>query len=153
MLLAKNRKALYNFEVIEKFMAGIVLHGYEVKAIREGKANLSGAHVRIVDNEVFVTNMYIGSYSKQSQEIDENKLSRDRKLLLKKNEIEKLQRAIQQKGKTAVPLALLLRKNMIKLEFAVVKGKSKLEKKIVAKERQIKRETEKAFKEYKRSRY
>jgi SsrA-binding protein len=140
MLLAKNRKALYKYEPIRKFMAGVVLRGYEVKAIREGKANLTGSYVQILGNEAFVVNMHIGRYSNQSQEVGDTK--RSRKLLLQKREIEKLKQELQQKGKTAVPLALLLKKNMVKLELAIVKGRKKHEKKAVEKEKQIKRDLE-----------
>lgn len=144
-VLTKNRKALRNYEVIEKFLAGIVLAGYEVKAIREGKANLEGSYVKVSGGEAFVTNMKISQYSKQSQKGAPT--DRDRKLLLTKNDIQKIAQATQQKGKTAVPLALLLHHNMIKLELAVVKGRKKYEKKHLEKERQIQKDLEKQRKD------
>lgn len=140
MLLAKNRKALHNYQIIEKFMAGIVLKGYEVKAIREGKANFEGAFVKVVDGKVVVTGLHIGKYSKQSQKVSEQEATRDRPLLLNKREIEKVKREVSQKGKTAVPIALLLKHNLVKLEIAIVKGRKKYEKKTVAKERQIQKD-------------
>lgn len=151
MLLARNRQALYNYEVVEKITAGLVLRGYEVKAIKESNVNLTGSYVILEEGEAFVTNMLVGRYSKLSQQISEFDLTRPRKLLLNKKELYKLQKHLAEKGKTAVPLALLLQHNLVKLEFALVKGKKEFEKKIVEKERQIKKDLETAIKTNKRS--
>ena len=147
MLLAKNRKALFNHEIIEEFQAGISLHGYEVKAIREGKVNFEGSYVQIVGDKPVVINMHIGQYSKQSQKVNELDQNRTRDLLLNKTEIEKLTKELAQKGKTAIPLALIITHNMIKLEFGIAKGRRKFDKKNVEKERQIKKDLEIALKE------
>jgi SsrA-binding protein len=147
MLLVKNRKAFFEHEILEKYVAGISLRGYEVKAIKEGKANFSDSYVQILSGEPFVINMYIGAYSKQSQRFNETDARRSRKLLLKKNEIEKVQRDLMEKGKTAIPLALTLENNVIKLELGIAKGRKKAEKKHLEKERQIKKDLEKARKE------
>jgi SsrA-binding protein len=149
MLLAKNKKALHNYEVVQKFLAGIELKGYEVKAIREGKADFEGAYIRFLENRPFVVGMHVGRYSRQSQDVDDTR--RSRALLLNKNEVLKLQQEIVKKGKTAVPLALVLRNNMVKLELAIVKGRKKYEKKVVAKEKQIKKDLEKETKDIRRS--
>lgn len=141
MLLVKNRKALHNHEIIEKFIAGMVLKGYEVKAIREKKVSFEGAYIKVEKGKAFVTNMHIGPYSKQSQEVIDTKS--DRQLLLNAREIQKIEKEIKQKGKTVIPLALLLKNNLVKLEIAVVKGRKKHEKKQVAKEKQIKKDLEK----------
>ena len=141
-LLAKNRKALFNHSIISRFDAGVVLKGYEVKAIREGKVDFEGSYVRVIKGEVFLTNLKIGRYSKQSKEISPQDERRDRKLLLNKNEIKEINRELSEKGKTAVPLALVLSNNKIKLELAVVKGKKEFEKKQTAKERQLKKDME-----------
>lgn len=146
MLLAKNKKALFKHEVLDKYMAGIVLKGYEVKAIKENKASFEGSYIQFLGGELYVTNMHIGKYSKQSQEFDTTAAVRPRKLLLNQKEIGKIAGELHQKGKTAVPLALLLKHNLIKLEFAVVKGRKKHDKKVVAKEKQIKKELEKKAK-------
>ena len=140
MLLSKNRKAFHDYEILEKFLAGIVLQGYEVKAIREGNVNLTGAFVTIIGGKVQVTNMHIGKYSKQSQKYDEATSRKSRPLLLSQSEIFKLTREVSEKGKTAVPLALLLKHNKVKVEIGVVRGRKKFEKKAVAKERQIKKD-------------
>ena len=146
-LLAKNRKARYNYSVEDEYLAGIVLKGYEVKAIREGKVDFEGSYVQILDGVPHVVNMQIGRYSKQSNTVDEFDSRRSRRLLLNQREIDKLTTKTSQKGKTAVPLALLLVNNNIKLEFAIVKGKKDYEKKTVAKERQIQRDLEKESKD------
>jgi len=147
MLITKNRKALHDHEIIEKFFAGLVLKGYEVKAIKEGQANLEGSYVRVVEGVPLVVNMYIGKYSKQSRGFDEFDARRDRILLLNKSEIGKLIRETTQKGRTAVPLAIVLQNGRLKLEFAVVKGRKEFEKKQVAKDRQIQKDLAKEAKE------
>lgn len=150
LLLAKNKKALWDNTLLEKYSAGIILSGYEVKAIREGNANFEGAYVQVVGGIPEVLNMYIGKYSKQSREFNEFNARRTRKLLLQKKELEEVARAISEKGKTAVPLALVLDRNLIKLEFGIVKGRKDFEKKSVAKERQIRKDMEAETKEFRR---
>lgn len=152
-LLAKNRKALFNHSIIDRYDAGIVLKGYEVKAIREGKVDFEGSYVRVIKGEVFLTNLKIGRYSKQSKEISPQDEKRDRKLLLNKNEIKEINRELSEKGKTAVPLALIMSNNKIKLELAVVKGKKEFEKKQTAKERQLRKDMEIEKKQFKQEMY
>jgi SsrA-binding protein len=140
MLISKNRKALFDHEIVEKYTAGVVLKGFEVKAVKEGKASFEGSYIQIIANEPFVINLNIEKYSKQSKDFNELEAKRNRKILLNKNEILNISRETAQKGRTAVPLALILEKGKIKLEFAIVKGKKEYEKKTVAKERQIKKD-------------
>ena len=149
MLLAKNRKALHEFSILEKYIAGVELYGYEVKAIREGKASFEGAFIELREGEVWLKNMYIGRYSKQSNDVTESDTRRPRKLLLNSQEIFEISKQLKEKGKTAIPLALILQNNLIKLEMSVVKGKKEFEKKEVAKERQIKRDLELEVRSYK----
>ena len=146
MLLAKNKKALFNNELVEKYMAGIELRGYEVKALREKNVSFEGSYVTIEDGNALVVNLGIGRYSNQSQDYDSNDAKRPRKLLLNKQELAKLSREISEKGKTAIPLALVLRHNLIKLEFAVVKGRKKHEKKGLLKKRQLEKDLQQANK-------
>ena len=94
-----------------------------------------------------MVNLYIGPYSKQSQEVNEQTSRRTRNLLLTKSEIEKLKRELSLKGKTAVPLALILSNNLLKLELGIAKGRKKAEKKHLEKERQIQKDLEHARKE------
>jgi SsrA-binding protein len=151
MLLAKNRSALYEHSLVKEFTAGIVLKGYEVKALREKKAAFDSAYVLVMKGEAFIVNMSIGAYSKQSQEVSTLESRRSRKLLLNKAEIAELTRELSEKGRTAIPLALVMLNNRVKLEFAVVKGKKEFEKKEVAKERQIKKDLEMETKLYTRT--
>lgn len=148
MLLSKNRKALFNYEIVEKYTAGMVLFGYEVKAIREGNVNFEGSYIKIENEEAFLVNLYIGKFSKQSKNKGETDPKRIRKLILNKREIIEIQKEIMQKGKSAVPLALVLKNNMIKLEMATVKGKKEFEKKQTAKEKQIQKDLDKERKNY-----
>lgn len=151
LLLAKNRKAMFNHTLLERYSAGIVLKGYEVKAIREGKADFEGSYIKLVNGIPNVTNLYIGKYSKQSKTSEKFDEKRSRPLLLNKKEISDITRDLSEKGKTAVPLALVMQHGKIKLEFAVVKGKKEFEKKQTAKDRQIKIDLAKESKEIKRS--
>ncbi len=147
MLLAKNKKALHNYEIVEKYVAGIVLKGNEVKAIREGKVSFEGSYISIDKGIPSVKNMNIGKYSKQSEKslagYDEK---RPRLILLEQQEIRNILRETAEKGKTAVPLALVLQHNLIKLEVATVKGRKEFEIKTVAKEKQIKKDLQKEAK-------
>jgi SsrA-binding protein len=146
-LLAKNRKALFNHTLLEKYTAGVVLKGYEVKAIREGKVDFEGSYIQVVGGEAFLINLYIGRYSRQSKDVSVSDEKRKRKLLLNKKEILDISRDVLEKGKTAVPLAFIIVNNKIKLEFAVVKGKKEFEKKQTAKDRQVMKDMEREAKE------
>lgn len=145
-----NRKALYDHEILEKFTAGVVLKGFEAKAIREGKSNFEGSYVNILGNEAFLINLYIGAYSKNGQELSDQDARRSRKLLLNRLEIEKLRRMLQQKGRTAIPLVLKTEHNLIKLELAVVKGRKEYGKKHIEKEKQMQKDLERDSKELRR---
>jgi SsrA-binding protein len=150
MLLVKNRKALFDYSLVEKYTAGILLSGAQAKSIREGNVNFEGAFIRVIEGMPLITGMYIGPYSKQGKTFDETKASENRKILLNKHEIKDIAAELSQKGHTAVPLALVLDHNLIKLEFAVVKGRKEFEKKVVAKEKQIKKDLERDSKEFRR---
>jgi SsrA-binding protein len=148
-LLIKNKKALFNYELLESYIAGIVLKGYEVKALREGKASFEGSYVTLDNKKLVVKNIKIGRYSKQSTNSHPEDASRNRDLLLNKTEIEQFRKSLDQKGLTAVPLAFVLQNGKIKLEIGVVRGRKEFEKKQVAKEKQIKRDLERQLREYK----
>jgi SsrA-binding protein len=140
MLIAKNRKALYDHELLEKYSAGVVLKGAEVKAIREKQVNFEGSYIQILQGVPYLINMNIGRYSKQGKTFVEQDARRSRLLLLNQNEIDELKRLLHEKGHTAIPMALVLKNNSIKLEFGVMKGKKEFQKKLVVKERQIERD-------------
>jgi len=137
MLLAKNRKAYHEYEILEKYTAGMVLKGMEVKAVREGKVNFDSTFVQIIDGKPVVLNLYIGRYSNQSQPFNEKESRKTRGLLLTSSEIEKITKDLSQKGKTAVPLALILSHNLIKLEFGIARGLKKFEKRDAEKKKQM----------------
>jgi SsrA-binding protein len=149
MLLHKNRKALFDYLVLDKYIAGIKLEGHEVKSIREGKVSFEGAFIFVREGEVILKNLYIGNYSKLGTKLPEDHTTRDRVLLLNKQEINSIKKEVAQKGRSAVPLALILKNNLVKLEFAIVKGKKEYEKKIAAKEKQIKRDLDAQARSYK----
>jgi SsrA-binding protein len=151
LLLAKNRKAMFNHTLLEKYSAGIVLKGYEVKAIREGKVDFEGSYIKPIDGVMSLVSLYIGKYSKQSKISEKFEEKRTRPLLLNKKETADINRYLLEKGKTAIPTALVMQHGKIKVEFAVVKGKKEFEKKQVTKDRQIKIDLAKESKEMKRS--
>lgn len=114
MSIAQNKKAYLEYEVLEKFEAGIVLTGVEIKAIRAGKVNLNGTYCRIHSGELFVLNLHLGG-------VDEPEKSR--KLLMHKSEIQKLATKTEQKGLAIVALSIYLKKGKAKLEIGLVRGK------------------------------
>ena len=145
-VIATNRKARHEYHILEKFEAGIVLCGSEVKALREGKANIKEAYVRFVKNELFSIGMHIGEYSNAGY--SSHSPVHDRKLLLHKRELHKLRRLVEEKGKTLIPLSMYFKNGYVKLEFGLAHGKklwdkrkSKMEKDV---SRQIDRELKKA---------
>jgi len=145
MILAKNRRAPFDYEILDRYTAGLPLFGFEVKAVREGNVNFEGASVHIIGGEAYIVNLHIGRYSHQSQKYNEKEAGRTRKLLLNKKEVLKLAQAISLKGRFAVPLALILQHNLVKLEIAVVRNKKLYEKKRVLVEQQQKRDLERTI--------
>jgi SsrA-binding protein len=146
MVLAKNKKATFDYDILANYTAGLVLWGYEVKSVREGNVNFEGSLVTVMGGEPCVVNLHIGRYSHQSQQYNDKEARRTRKLLLAKREVLKLAQAISLKGHFAVPLALILQHNLVKLEFGVVRTKKQHEKKQVLVERQIARDLDRVRK-------
>ena len=140
-----NKKARYDYEILERYEAGIVLTGNEIKSIRKGSCNLKDSYVLVKNNEVFVLNMHISNYDKGVSNLDE---TRTRKLLLNRREINKLQGIVEIKGYTIIPVKLYLKNNIAKLEIAVAKGKHTYDKKEAIKRRDTERETARALKNY-----
>ena len=123
MLSVRNKKAFHDYEILDTLEAGIVLEGSEVKAVRDGRVNLKDSFVRIIKNEIFVLNMHITHLSTAHSTYRPNE-RRDRKLLLHRNEIEKLFSKVTKDGITLVPIKLYFNsKNMLKLQIATAKGK------------------------------
>lgn len=139
-VLANNKKALFNFEVLEKFEAGVSLQGWEVKSIKAGKLSLKEGYVVIKNNEAWLMSAYIGLW-KQSDVQDSKYETRARKLLLSKREIRKLADGTNIKGNSIVPLkAYTKSKSLIKVEIALVKGKKQHDKRQKLKEKDMTRQ-------------
>lgn len=135
----RNRQATFDFEILEKFNAGMVLTGTEIKSIREGKASLSEGYCFIQDGEAFITGMTINPYLEGT--IYNHEPSRQRKLLLSRAEIHKLEKSTQVKGLTIVPLRIFINeRGFAKLEIAVARGRKTHDKREHIREREQKRE-------------
>lgn len=141
--IAVNRRARHEYHVEESIEAGIVLTGSEVKALREGKANLKDSHGRIERGEVWLWNVHISPYGPASQFGHEP--TRTRKLLLHANEIERLQGKVKEKGLTLVPLRLYFKNGRAKVELALVRGKKQHDKRDAIREREVRREVDRAL--------
>jgi len=146
-IIAQNKKAFHDYDILEKIEAGIVLTGDEVKSLRAGHGSLIGAFATIRNGEMTLVNCRIAPYEKAYQK-DEDAAARPRVLLLHKRQILKLLGEISQKGVTVVPLMFYLNdKSKVKVQLGVAKHKKAPSKKKELKERDIKRETSRALKE------
>jgi SsrA-binding protein len=125
-LLLKNRKARHEYELLDKFEAGIVLHGHEAKSLRNGGGNFTGSFVSLQEGEAFLKNFHIQLYEYAT--IEGYEAERPRKLLLRKAEIQKITRELNTKGVTLIPLACGLEKGKIKIEIALARGKKQHDK-------------------------
>lgn len=143
-VVAKNRKAYHDYFIEEEFEAGLVLVGTEIKSIRQGHVQLKDAFISIVNDEAWIKGMHIGHYD-QGNRFNHDE-TRERKLLLNRHEIEKLNKAQTLKGYTIVPLDVHLYRGRAKLKIALAKGKHLYDKRQVEKERSIKREIQKSLK-------
>jgi len=147
-IITENRKAFHNYEILEKFEAGIALLGSEVKSIREGKANLKDSYVNIRSAEAFLINSHIALYSNASY--NNHEPERERKLLLHRRQIKKLDQKIKERGLSLIALKMYYnKKGYVKVEIALAKGKRVWEKKQKIKEKDIKREVDRELKYYK----
>ncbi len=142
-IVAQNRAASYNYHLLEKYEAGMVLAGTEVKALREGKANIRDAYAIVRGNEVWLLNCHISQYVPGGPWNHQPLGSR--KLLLHKNEIFKLSAKTQQKGLTLIPLRIYFRKGIAKCEIALAKGKKQYDRRHAEREKEAKREANEAI--------
>lgn len=142
-----NRKARYDYTILEDFVAGIVLQGSEVKSIRSGHCNISDAYCYIHNGELFLKNCNISKY--QSDTFSNHDELADRKLLLTKREIQRLNQEIQRPGYTIVPLKIFCGKNnLIKIVIGLCKGKHEYDKREAIKEQDCQRELDRVLKNY-----
>ena len=145
--IADNKKAAYNYFFEERFEAGIVLEGWEVKSLREGKVQLTDGYVVVRNGELFVIGLQINPLNSASSHITPDSV-RTKKLLLHKEEIRRLIVKIEQKGYTLVPLNLHWKAGKVKCEVALAKGKAEHDKRDTIKDREGKREVERAMKKF-----
>ena len=138
MIEVKNKKAYFDYTILEELEAGIALTGTEIKSIRKGSIDLKDTFVNIKNNEAFILNMYIAKY--EEGKIFNHDERRTRKLLLHKKEIKKLKEQIKQEGLTIIPLKLYFKKNKVKILIGVCKGKKLYDKRATLKEKDLKRE-------------
>ena len=140
-ILIDNRKANYNYFLLEEYVAGIVLVGCEIKSIRNRDVNMSDSYCTFVGNELIIKNMHISPYKNSGFTYKDYDSKRDRKLLLTKRELRKLQKDVQSKGYTIVPVNLYTNdKGLVKLTIAMAKGKHTYDKSQTIKERDLDRE-------------
>ena len=141
----KNKRAYFDYEILEKFVAGIQLAGTEIKSIRNSKASLIEAFCRFIKNELFVVNMHISEYDFGN--INNHEARRDRKLLLSKKELDKLQKRIKESGFTIIPLRMFMNeRGLAKLEIGVARGKKTFDKRETLKQKDAKRDMDRAMK-------
>ena len=139
-----NRKARYEYSVLQTFEAGIVLLGTEVKALRQGKANLVDSYAALKNSEVWLIGAHISEYTQGN--INNHIPTRDRKLLLNKSEIRRLIGKVKEKGLTLIPLRMYFKGGKIKVELALAKGKKVYDKRESIAKRDLQREQERKIK-------
>ena len=144
--IAENRKARHDYFIEETYEAGLVLKGTEIKSIRLGRVNMNDAHARIMNGEAYLLNMHIAEYE-QGNRFNHDP-TRSRKLLLHRKEIDKLAGLIQREGYTLVPLKIYIKNGFAKVLLGLGKGKKKYDKREDLKRKQMKRDAERALKEY-----
>lgn len=146
-IIADNKKAYFDFEITEKLECGIALLGAEVKSIRKGNVNLRDAYAKILNNELWMVGGNIAVYAQggQFEAIDP---IRSRKLLIHKKELKRIIGKTEEKGLTLIPLRMYFRGNLIKLEVGLARSKKSYDKRQSIKEKEIKRETQRAIKRY-----
>jgi len=145
-IVTENRKARHNYFIEDKFEAGMVLKGTEVKSLRLGNTNLKDSYARIVNGEVFVHQMHIGAYP--FAYYGNHDPLRPRKLLLHKNEIKRLYSKVNEKGSSLIPLRVYFKGGKVKITIAIAKGKRKYDKRETIRKRDEKREIQRARRNY-----
>ena len=138
-MIANNKKARYEYEILLEFDAGIVLVGNEVKSIREGNVTISDSYIYVKDGEVWIKNLKVAKY-KQMHKLDTHDENRDKKLLLSRKEITKIEKKLEDKGTTAVALNIFINHNRIKIKIGVARGKKMWNKKEDIKKKDIQME-------------
>jgi len=143
-IITNNRKASFLYHLISTYEAGIQLKGSEVKAIREGNINIKESYVRIRNGEMYIVGMHIGEYSHSGYSTHDT--LRDKKLLLNKSEIFKINKDYENKGKTIIPIKMYFKNGKIKVQIALAKGKKHWDKRESKKQKDIDREIKRSMK-------
>ncbi len=146
--LAQNKKAYHDYEILDKYEAGIVLVGSEVKSVKDGKVSLKECYAKFIEGELFVTGMHISEFREAN--INNHEPLRTRKLLLHRQELKKLAAKLQNVGLTIIPLRMYKKKHLIKVEIGLCKGKREYEKRSAIKEREVKRELDRVTKSFRK---
>ena len=144
-LVAQNKKARHDYEILETYEAGLVLHGTEVKSLREGRANLKDSYAALKNEEVWLYGVHISPYSHGN--LNNHSPERDRKLLLHRKEIRKLIGKTKESGLTLVPLQLYFSKGKVKVQIALARGKKEYDKRDAIQKRESDRELKRVFRE------
>lgn len=145
-IVIKNKRALFDYEILERYTAGIQLYGTEIKSIRDGKASLVDTYCAFIKNELWVRNMHIATYFFGTY--NNHDVRRDRKLLLTKRELGKLNKASKETGLTIIPIKLFIdEKGLAKLEIGLARGKKTYDKRQSIKEKEDKRNIDRAMKQ------
>ncbi len=147
MTYAENKKAFFDYEITEKYEAGVVLEGHEVKAVKTGKVSIFGSYVKIIDQEAFLVGAIIQPYQPLNTPKDYDP-QRFRKLLLNKKEISLFIGKTKEKGLTIVPLKVYDKRGIIKIEIGLAKSKKKADKREKIKKRETERKIERTLKQY-----
>lgn len=143
-ILIKNKRASFDYELSERFTAGVQLFGTEIKSIRDGKASLSDTYCTFIKDELWVKNMHIATYFFGSY--NNHEVRRDRKLLLTRKELRKISRATRETGYTIIPTKMFVNaKGLAKLEIALARGKKNYDKRNALKEKEARKESSSAF--------
>jgi len=138
-LLQKNRKASFNYEILDKYVGGLSLFGFEVKTIKAGQGSISEAYVKIIGDEVYLVGAHIPPYQPKNTREDYDPY-RERKILLKRKEIEELKKRIKEANLTIVPLSLYNKGRYVKVEIALARGKKLVDKRQNIKKRDVERD-------------
>ena len=143
MSIAKNKKAFYDYEILEEYETGIVLLGTEVKSARVGQVNLKESHIKIINGEAFLINCHIAPYEQGN--INNHDPRRSRKLLLSRRQLNYLSGKVKEQGLTLVPLKVYIKSRRIKVGMALAKGKKLYDKRRALKDKDMQMDVERSF--------
>ena len=145
-VIAENRRARHDYEIVERFEAGVELRGSEVKSLRGGTGNIAEAYAQIIEGEAWIQNMHVPEYP-QAGPHQNHEPRRKRKLLLKAREIERMRKKVAEKGLTLVPLKLYFSGAWVKIELGIARGRKRHDKRQALKERQDQRDVQRALRQ------